>query len=104
MASDSGARQVYMVRYADDAVLMFEHEEDAVALRAVLETSLALRADGHGQDPLAGFRPHTAGGEQIREFRLSPGSRTSPARSQGRYLVRRQTMAQRFPAQPDARP
>lgn len=33
--------EVYCVRYADDAVLAFEHEDDAQALRRVLEASLA---------------------------------------------------------------
>ncbi len=33
--------EVYCVRYADDAVLAFEFEDDAQALRAILEASLA---------------------------------------------------------------
>lgn len=73
--------EVYMVRYADDAVLMFEHEEDAVALRAVLETSLAryglemnvakTRLLVSGRTPPGGANPGVS---------TFSGSRTSPAR------------------------
>ncbi|MEZ5466129.1 MAG: reverse transcriptase domain-containing protein [Lysobacterales bacterium] len=94
-----------MVRYADDAVLMFEHEEDAVALRAVLETSLARYGleMNVAKTRLLGFGRTPPGGGKSGVSTFS-GSRTSPARIARAAIwcdVKRWRSAS---AQPDARP
>ena len=87
-----------MVRYADDAVLMFEHEEDAVALRAVLETSLARYGleMNVAKTRLLGFGRTPPGGGKSGSFDFLGFTHIAGQDRQGRYLVRRQTMAKRF--------
>lgn len=90
--------EVYMVRYADDAVLMFEHEEDAVALRAVLETSLARYGleMNVAKTRLLGFGRTPPGGGKSGSFDFLGFTHIAGQDRQGRYLVRRQTMAKRL--------
>lgn len=91
--------EVYLVRYADDAVLMFEHEADALALRATLEASLAA----------CGLEINVAKTRLLRFGRSVPPEEGKPGSfdflgfthiagkdRQGRYLVRRKTAAKRF--------
>jgi group II intron reverse transcriptase/maturase len=90
--------EVYMVRYADDAVLMFEHEADAVALRAALEESLARYGleMNVAKTRLLGFGRHPPGGGKSESFDFLGFTHIAGKDRKGRYLVRRQTMAKRF--------
>lgn len=90
--------EVYMVRYADDAVLMFEHEADALSLRAVLETSL----ERYGLElnvaktRLLPFGRNPPGGGKSETFGFLGFSHIAGQDRQGRYLVQRRTLAKRF--------
>ena len=92
--------EVYIVRYADDAVICFEHEKDATALQAALEENLERY----------GLEINQAKTRLIRFGRNYP--RKGDGRSdsfdflglthfvgvdrRGRYLVKRKTARQRF--------
>jgi len=91
--------EVYCVRYADDVVLAFEYEEDAQALRACLERSLAayglslhpdktrlLRFGRRWQDPR---------GPRSETFDFLGLTHMAGKSRQGRYLVRRKTSRKR---------
>ena len=91
--------EVYCVRYADDAVLAFEHEADAHALKARLESSLAdyglalnqaktrlIRFGRHWPD--RGIKPET--------FDFLGFTHIVGTDRKGRYLVLRKTARKRF--------
>ena len=91
--------EVYCVRYADDAVLAFEHEADAHALKARLEASLAdyglalnqaktrlIRFGRHWPD--RGIKPET--------FDFLGFTHIVGTDRKGRYLVLRKTARKRF--------
>lgn len=89
--------EVYMVRYADDAVLMFEQEADAQAVLAELERRLARY----------GLQMNAAKTRLVPFGRTPPGGRSGTfdylgfthiagRDRQGRYLVQRKTARKRF--------
>lgn len=91
--------EVYCVRYADDAVLAFEHEADALALKARLEESLAdyglalnqaktrlIRFGRHW--PERGIKPET--------FDFLGFTHIAGQSRKGHYLVIRKTARKRF--------
>lgn len=91
--------QVYIVRYADDAVLAFEHEADAHALRAVLDQSLAAYGLEFNQAKtrLLRFGRHwPQRGQKSESFDFLGLTHIAGKDRCGRYLVRRKTAAKRF--------
>ncbi len=90
---------VYVVRYADDCVLGFEYEEDAHALRAVLETSLAEYglSMNEAKTRLIRFgRGWPGEGNQSETFDFLGLTHIAGKDRQGRYLVIRKTMRKRI--------
>jgi len=91
--------EVYCVRYADDAVLAFEHEADAHALKRRLEASLA----GYGlalnqaKTRLIRFGRHWPGrGIKPETFDFLGFTHNTGKVRKGRYLVFRKTARKRF--------
>lgn len=91
--------QVYIVRYADDAVLAFEYEADARALKAVLEQSLAAYGleFNEAKTPLIRFGRHwQRRGPKPESFDFLGFTHIAGTDRRGRYLARRKTAAKRF--------
>ncbi len=91
--------EVYVVRYADDAVLCFEHERDAHALRAELEASLADYglSLNEGKTRLLRFgRAWPKRGHRSESFDFLGFTHLAGRDRQGRYLVIRKTQAKRL--------
>jgi len=91
--------EVYVVRYADDCVLGFEREEDAHALRAVLESSLADYglSMNEAKTRLIRFGRHwPSDGKQSETFDFLGLTHIAGKDRQGRYLVIRKTMRKRI--------
>lgn len=91
--------EVYCVRYADDAVLAFEHEADAHALKARLEESLADYglALNQAKTRLIRFGRHWPGrGIKPETFDFLGFTHIVGKDRKGRYLVRRKTARKRL--------
>jgi retron-type reverse transcriptase len=91
--------EVYVVRYADECVLGFEYEEDAHALKAVLETSLADYglSMNEAKTRLIRFgRRWPSKGEKSETFDFLGLTHIAGKDRQGRYLVIRKTMRKRI--------
>jgi hypothetical protein len=91
--------QVYIVRYADDAVLAFEYEADARALKAVLEQSLAAYGlvFNEAKTQLIRFGRHwQRRGQKPESFDFLGFTHIAGKDRRGRYLARRKTAAKRF--------
>jgi group II intron reverse transcriptase/maturase len=91
--------EVYAVRYADDCVLGFEYEEDAHALKAVLETSLADYglSMNEAKTRLIRFgRSWPGKGEKSETFDFLGLTHIAGKDRQGRYLVIRKAMRKRI--------
>lgn len=89
--------EVYLVRYADDAVLMFEHLEDAQALQALLAESLAKYGleMNSAKTRLIPFGRNPHDGDSG-TFNFLGFTHIAGKDRQGHYLVLRKTMAARF--------
>jgi len=91
--------EVYCVRYADDAVLAFEHEADAHALKRRLEESLADYglALNQAKTRLIRFGRHWPGrGIKPETFDFLGFTHIVGKDRKGRYLVLRKTARKRF--------
>lgn len=90
--------EVYCVRYADDGVLCFEHERDAQALRAELETSLAAYglSLNEAKTRLVRFgRAWPKRGNKSESFDFLGFTHIAGKDRKGRYLVIRKTQGKR---------
>lgn len=92
--------QIYIVRYADDAVIGFEHKADADALRAALEAKLAdygLELN-QAKTRLIRFSRHTPpkGPDKSETFDFLGLTHIAGRDRRGRYLVRRKTARKRI--------
>jgi len=91
--------EVYCVRYADDAVLAFEHEADAHALKRRLEASLADYGLvlNQAKTRLIRFGRHWPGrGIKPETFDFLGFTHITGKDRKGRYLVIRKTARKRF--------
>jgi hypothetical protein len=92
--------EVYIVRYADDAVIGFEHHEDALALRAELEQTL--QAYGlslnEAKTRLLRFSRHDPprGPGRSETFDFLGLTHIAGRDRKGRYLVKRKTARRRY--------
>jgi RNA-directed DNA polymerase len=91
--------EVYCVRYADDAVLAFEREADAMALRTELEASLArygLRLNEAKTRLITFGRKLPPSGGKHGTFDFLGFTHIAGKDRHGRYLVQRKTASKRF--------
>jgi group II intron reverse transcriptase/maturase len=91
--------EVYCVRYADDAVLAFEREADAIDLRAELEASLArygLKLNEAKTRLITFGRQPPTNGDKHGTFDFLGFTHIAGRDRRGRYLVQRKTARKRF--------
>lgn len=94
-----GRGEVYCVRYADDAVLAFEREADAMALRAELEASLArygLKLNEAKTRLITFGRQTPPNGGKHGTFDFLGFTHIAGRDRRGRYLVQRKTARKRL--------